>query len=659
MSHPSIRPLWKSSNDCSNLCLVLLALKKQHPELHTLPAIIARHTPAFLRPGPAIVLIRSGEGLHWIEEGSGAGSHCILKQLCEHDLMASAPAIGCVAVTMGGHVQLLDLYARASQPRPVNAFTSYFSEKVPDFKSLDFSSSGSYLAVGLRDGELVIIEVEGAKVHCSLQLCGTITSSACSPIGSSLAVGIQGGLLVLIDLEAGEEYGSLRLAHRSSQGQGYIESLVFSRCSTRLAATFRETDPTLSCYQWDLFHVVDVKSGSVIWSRDYSAGSEASWHIDYSPDGSVVAASDEDGAVSLFDAETGEDLLDEGLLGWPSELLILSLAFSTTGSHLAIGTTAGKLFLISMEVVSLPPDRYDGMIVEMHLMEKGLSSYSANVSSGDSWSSSMSRSSGVDNLSFSANGLRLAAATGTTIHILNAETGAQLLTLDLSDQSVILSVDYKFCLPASWAHSQQEGTCTDLEGDPDNDASVIQAVDHPMVDFAEEIPSLEAAETMDELWASAVERRIAAKSAAVEASPAFLLLTFARQTQLLERALMASPLALDATWCVQPAWAGGAKIFSNLEQRVLQAMLPRGQVLKPWHVVVRENDEESLIEAIAHLPESARRLKCGTGRRVMYCEDASSVQADVDAEHMVIEVEVKHTFVHFSGSQDDRSVKTA
>merc|ERR1712113_548668 len=99
--------------------------------------------------------------------------------------------------------------------------------------------------------------------------------------------------------------------------------------------------------------------------------------------------------------------------------------------------------------------------------------------------------------------------------------------------------------------------------------------------------------------------------------------------------------------------------MGNLEQHVLQAMLPRGHVLRPWHVVVCEDDEEALNKAIAHLSEPERRLKSGIGRKILYCEGASSVQADVEPEHMVAEIEVKHTFVHFSRSQDDRSVCTA
>merc|ERR1712012_217087 len=167
----------------------------------------------------------------------------------------------------------------------------------------------------------------------------------------------------------------------------------------------------------------------------------------------------------------------------------------------------------------------------------------------------------IETMSFSPNGMRLAVGMGTTIHILNTETGAQLHMMKLSSRSMILSIDYKFCLPGSYSRSKEAGACTDVQ-----DEMEIEVVHHPMADVAAEIPSLEAAQMQDELWASSVERRIAAERAAAEAPQTFVLLTFARQTQLLEQALLASPLALDATWCVQPDWASGAKLFVNLER---------------------------------------------------------------------------------------------
>merc|ERR1711920_650599 len=117
---------------------------------------------------------------------------------------------------------------------------------------------------------------------------------------------------------------------------------------------------------------------------------------------------------------------------------------------------------------------------------------------------------------------------------------------------------------------------------------------------------------------------------------------------------LASQLARDAAWPVQPEWANGAKIFVNVEPHMLQAMLPPGHVLKPWHVVLRGDDEETLKAAIGHLPEPLRRLKAVVGRKELYYVDAVSVQTNADQERMVPDIDVRRGFIHFSCSHDRR-----
>ena len=79
---------------------------------------------------------------------------------------------------------------------------------------------------------------------------------------------------------------------------------------------------------------------------------------------------------------------------------------------------------------------------------------------------------------------------------------------------------------------------------------VIQPVHHPVTDPATSIPTWEAEQTQNELWASSVETRNADPAPQAE----LLLLTFARQTQDVEHALLESPLASRAAWPVQQIW---------------------------------------------------------------------------------------------------------
>lgn len=106
---------------------------------------------------------------------------------------------------------------------------------------------------------------------------------------------------------------------------------------------------------------------------------------------------------------------------------------------------------------------------------------------------------------------------------------------------------------------------------------------------------------------------------------------------------------------MQPSWARGAKIFLCLTAAELQTILPPGLELKPWHVLLREDDENALMHAIAHLPDHTRRLKHETGRSVLGVQDSNSLVASADNELEVPEIEVARTFVHFSCSPDHRS----
>lgn len=158
----------------------------------------------------------------------------------------------------------------------------------------------------------------------------------------------------------------------------------------------------------------------------------------------------------------------------------------------------------------------------------------------------------------------------------------------------------------------------------DKSAMAIERVEHPATERAAAIAPAEAAHMEAELWATGVEARIARQIRSQD----LLLLTFGRHTQELEDALLASPLSrsVGRTADVKPLWASGAKIFVALEQDELQVSLPQGCVLRPWHVVIHEKDEDDLFTAIAHLPELTRRLKPVYGRRVLHCSDNYSTR---------------------------------
>lgn len=139
-----------------------------------------------------------------------------------------------------------------------------------------------------------------------------------------------------------------------------------------------------------------------------------------------------------------------------------------------------------------------------------------------------------------------------------------------------------------------------------------------------------------------------------------MLLTFARHSQDLERALLDSPPA-RAVVQPQPSWAGGAKIFVEMSSEALNVVLPPGLVLKPWHVVLLEADEVQLLSAIRHLHEPLRRLKHEVGRRVLGASDDQSMDGNADEARALQDVDVPatRTFIHFWRMADSRSSCTA
>jgi len=200
---------------------------------------------------------------------------------------------------------------------------------------------------------------------------------------------------------------------------------------------------------------------------------------------------------------------------------------------------------------------------------------------------------------------------------------------------------------------------------------------------AARISPMEATLVADERWATFIESACHEQRewANDEAAPMAVLLSFSRHTPTLEEALVNSELADKARRNgveIQPEWANGAKIFTDT--------LEAGRLvdLRPWHAVLDECDEELLNAALQSLPYRIRKLK-PSGKQVLPGSSALSLlsvsdgadgvcafhdDVDNDFENVPapncddtadIEIQVRHTFIHFScsSSLDQRTVHTA
>jgi len=148
---------------------------------------------------------------------------------------------------------------------------------------------------------------------------------------------------------------------------------------------------------------------------------------------------------------------------------------------------------------------------------------------------------------------------------------------------------------------------------------------------------LEQERVSDEIWASAVERRLEChrsllkgdrridrrshdtfKGESLRTLDDLVLLTFSRHPKELDEALMGSApavMAMDEGADVRPPWANGAKIFVPGASCELLATAGVAE-LCPRHVLVRSNHVEDVHTALAPLPYRTRpRLKPGYGMR--------------------------------------------
>jgi len=153
-----------------------------------------------------------------------------------------------------------------------------------------------------------------------------------------------------------------------------------------------------------------------------------------------------------------------------------------------------------------------------------------------------------------------------------------------------------------------------------------------------------------------------------------VVLTFSRNPQELENAILNSPLAQRKEQEgveLKPAWANGAKVLlEGVQPELVDSTI---EPLRPWHVIVAEKDEPSLLASLEHLPYTIRKLR-PSGRAVVpdYLSllnvssgtDSSSSSSRVsdgtaqDDTSYIIEYKVERTFIHFHESLDSRTVRT-
>jgi WD40 repeat protein/class 3 adenylate cyclase len=205
-----------------------------------------------------------------------------------------------------------------------------------EVSTIAWSDDGAHLAVATRDGDATIFDRTGNEVRALEMEHGFIDSATFSPDGRLLATSVGHferplqAHLTLWEWESGE------VVRRIRQPSG-VGAIAFDPTGALIAAV--RGDGAVEVY--------DVDSGESR-NRLPSTGSPVD-DLEFSPDGSQIATGSDDGTVRLFDAESGTQRLV--LRG--HDYLVSGVAFSPDGTTLASASPDALVRVWALELDDL------------------------------------------------------------------------------------------------------------------------------------------------------------------------------------------------------------------------------------------------------------------------------------------------------------------
>jgi len=245
-----------------------------------------------------------------------------------------------------------------------------------------FDPSGSRVATATIGGFLAIHDAETGAQLVRSSLHATLTSVAFDPDGARLATGSGDGTSYLWDATTGSQ---LQILPGHTHG---VPGVAFTPDGTHLVTTSHDHTSRL----WDV---------SLAGGRDWltvPAAERIYLGVAFSPDGTRFAAPAEPGGVTIWDSETGEEVIT--LTGYDAKLT--TVAFSPDGRFLAAGSDR-----------TLTPPVWD-------------------VETGELLFTLDGHADTVRAVSFSPDGRRLVTGSGDgTARVWDARTGEELAVLDL------------------------------------------------------------------------------------------------------------------------------------------------------------------------------------------------------------------------------------
>jgi WD40 repeat protein len=204
--------------------------------------------------------------------------------------------------------------------------TRPFTGSAGEFQPMAFVSDAEFAAI-TDQGTIVIVNVQTGETRDLEGFTGQPVSLAANREGKLIAAGGEGGTVVVWDATTGE------VAARLTTDLPAVLMLSFSYGGDRLAIAGPPAQPEIEI--WDL--TSDQRS------QVLSGPENRITSLSFQPGGTLVAATSLDGALRLWDAESGLPVRRTN--ADPSQGWFTSVAFSADGTLLATGAYNGSLQL--------------------------------------------------------------------------------------------------------------------------------------------------------------------------------------------------------------------------------------------------------------------------------------------------------------------------